>query len=361
MKRAAAVAAVTLAASLVSGAASARCRISRDYEGEERSWVGWSPNEVGYRDYDGWDKTSWMILSAQMSLTVPIGFACNTPQYGEYLWQLLPSMNLDFTQIADHSSQVFPPSFNPRIIRGGFRYRWWPGAPKDYSGRYNKRGVEWAVGALLSGWSHHSNGQFRPSYFDAAGTPTDDLGQAAAVNLDDGNFGTNYVSGKLWFRRSRLDENGDRPKEGWFGSVEYQFHHDAIFPGGLDETNIGPIWGRNHLLATLLYRSGYEHDWKNRVAPSDDYGGIYWLVSLDGWCALDAERRAFMTSWPCRGALEGAWFVPKFMGPAGVFARVDAGRSPLNIRFVENRNELIFGLMIDTSQSISRLPRPVDR
>jgi hypothetical protein len=53
-----------------------------------------------------------------------------------------------------------------------------------------------------------------------------------------------------------------------------------------------------------------------------------------------------------------AWFIPKFLGPTGIFLRLDGGRNPLNVRFVENRNEVMIGLMIDSSQSIERLPAP---
>jgi hypothetical protein len=348
-----ALAAIALAASLSARAAEASCHYSRDFEGEERSWVGWSPNKVSYRDYDGTDKSSLMIVSTQMSLTVPVGLACGTPQHGESLFQFLPSMRLEFTMITDHSSAVLPPSFNPRLVRGAFRYRWWPGAKNWIS----PNGEERAFGVIASAWSHHSDGQYAPTYFDAAGTPTDDLNVARKANLDDGDFSTNYVSVKPWVRVSRLDDNGDRPKQGWFASVEYQFHHGAL-PGGLD-AKLAPIWGHHHLLASAFYRTGYQHDPKGDVAPPpDNLGGAYWLVAADASWVPDAETRPVVASHPWRVAGEAAWFVPKYLGPTGVFVRVDAGRDPLNLRFVENRNEIIVGIMLDTSQSIERLSPP---
>jgi hypothetical protein len=353
MRAASALAAGALAAALGSSAAAATCHYSRDYEGEERSWVGWSPNKVGYRDDDGVDKSSLMFLSAQISLTLPVGVVCGTPQHGELLAQVLPSMRLMFTQIAEHSAAVQPPSFNPRILRLGFRYRWWPGAQAFI----NPDGKERAVGLILNVWSHHSDGQYGPTYYDRAGNGTDDLAAAVQANRENGDFGTNYLGAKAWARVSRLDDNGNRPRQGLFASAEYQFHHGAVFPGGLDD-KLRPIWGRHHLLLSAEYRTGYTHDPKGDVAPSDDLGGAYCLVAADGWWVADAGSSPVVTSHSWRAALEAAWFVPKYLGPSGVFVRGDVGRNPLNIRFVENRNEILFGIMVDTSQVIERLSPP---
>src|SRR5262249_20172217 len=147
------------------------CRYSLDYEGEDRSWVGWSPQKVGYRDDDRSYKQSVMLLSARISMTLPVfSYACGRPSNpgGEWLWQSLPSMNLTLTMISDHSSAVLPPSFNPRVLRFAFRHRWWPGATKSNF----PDGQERAFGFIANIWSHHSDGMFRPTFYDANGDAT---------------------------------------------------------------------------------------------------------------------------------------------------------------------------------------------
>lgn len=340
-------------------------RYTLDYEGEDRSWVGWSPQRVEFRNDDPehtYSKSS-IILSARISLTLPVlSFAYGRPEQpgGEWLVQSLPSMNLALTMINDHSSAVLPPSFNPRILRVAFRLRWWPDAKLNHDGTsYSElcKGCrEYAVGAILNGWLHHSDGMFRNTFYDSMGNPTPFASQAARANLEDGDFATNYLGVKGWFRASRLDGNGDRPASGYFVSLEYQFHHGKL-PGGLNIRELEPLWGRHHLLFDAHYRTGYQPE-PGIVGPKkDNPSGAYWLVGLNAWYVIDAhDDNPAVSSNAGRVSLEAAYFVPKYLGPAGLFVRAGGGRNPLNLRFVENRNEVTFGLMLDTSQFIGRMP-----
>ena len=97
------------------------------------------------------------------------------------------------------------------------------------------------------------------------------------------------------------------------------------------------------MLFSAQARTGYQPE----GLPTATKPGSYWVFGLDTWCAVDTHDAAFMSSHACRASLEAARFFPKYLGPTGLFLRGGIGRNPLNIRFVEDRNEVIFGLMLD--------------
>lgn len=354
-----AVLAVFTVAALEGGAraSSTTCwHYTLDYEGEERSWVGWSPMKVPFRNvekpFSAADERSAVILGAKVSWTLPLlSFECGSPKDGAWLVQLLPSLNLQLLMMTQQSSAVLPPSFNPRILRIAVRHRRWFGSVGGVPGKV-PNGVDWAVGAILTIWSHHSNGQYGGTYLDALGQETNDLTAAVKANRENGDFATNYAGVKAWMRRSRLDRNGDMPTCGFTASAEYQFHHGAL-PGHLID-RLKPIWGQHHFLVDAEFRTGFQQERSSYVAPPDGVGRHYFVYSVKLWAPLGGEDHPIVSSAPIGVTAEAAWFVPRYLGSMGVLLQATWGRNPLNIRFVEDRNAILVGLVLDTSQSIGR-------
>lgn len=320
------------------------------YELEPRGYIFW-PSGTTVRDGEREDADSSSILfEAQIPFTIPlVGFVSNSPTpyagalgLGQFNLEFLFSFSTQIRMLTEDSNPVISPNYEfsalktftsfHRIYRlKGDRNRW----------------TDWRVGAVFEPWHHYSNGQQECAFEEAVRVNgVCDNSNVTRFDLDErlGSFSTNW-SGATVFARHGFDVHGPPksvPLSYVLVSAGYQYHHDWLFPGGLDPA-LERLWGSHKIRIVGEYRQS--------LAGLGGGWGDHFYAQIDS--LITADPVDFVEN-PHRLWLEAG--VSLQLLPVDLFVRGMFGQDHMNILFSQERQRFAIGAVFDTSSIFPELP-----
>lgn len=293
-------------------------------------------NSVPYRDlvFEGQILRHITFYSSLVSAN---GRVMNPPVDGEAPtstgWGVTFTPLVRLRMLGETSSPVRPPSFMPKFTLQHFRLKRTSDSLDEFE--YTREPVDlWSFDLTIG---HHSNGQEGclwdedlsdgdPACLAPLGVDvtSDDLNQAS------GSWSTHYLRADVRFKRMPTDD--DRVVDGeWGGGLWFEGHpHFSGNPAGSISSELQDLYGWG--------RVGARFQWMGRGVDTRARNRIE--LSLEGVIGADSEAPDVNFSLEVSRSYE-------WLRGWGFFARWYWGQDYYNVQFLEELNELQFGLVFD--------------